>query len=98
MAENNAITESALEAVAWVSYVHSLDGRTDHKVTEEPKWSSEFHRGKYMRRAREIFEVAALHSIVEDTEGDFDEERLITSADVNNASAAKAYELWGGKN
>lgn len=101
MATDNGIPEAAVEAAAWVSYIHSLDGRTSLKITDAPRWSSEFHRDKYMRRGREIFAAAIPHmNLVEpefDVEFDEDGERLITSADINRAGAAKANELWGGK-
>lgn len=86
--------EETLAAAAWVCYVHSLDGRTCLKVTDVPNWTSDFHREKYLRRAREIFAgIAAHQQRLEDEESS---ERLITSADINNASAAKANALWGG--
>lgn len=98
MSDSNGIPAAAVEAAAWASYVHSLDGRTDLKVTDEPKWKSDFHREKYMRRAREIFAAAVPH-MTPDAEVEFDEngERLITSSDINRAGAAKANALWGGK-
>lgn len=90
--------EETLAAAAWVCYVHSLDGRTCLKVTDPPRWTSDFHREKYMRRAREIFAAIAVQKeIARAAEKDETSERLITSADVNNASAAKANALWGGK-
>lgn len=95
MTSNLMPDEETLAAAAWVCYVHSLDGRTCLKVTDVPNWTSDFHREKYLRRAREIFDgVAAHQKRIEEAENT--EERLITSADINNASAAKANALWGG--
>lgn len=97
MTSNMVPDEDTLTAAAWVCYVHSLDGRTCLKVTDTPKWSSDFHREKYVHRAREIFAAIAVQKELAnaaekaDTAG-----HLITSADVNNAGAAKANALWGG--
>lgn len=89
--------EETLAAAAWVCYVQSLDGHTCLQVTDTPKWSSDFHREKYLRRAREVFEAVAAHQErVREAEEAENSERLITSADINNATAAKANELWGG--
>lgn len=97
MTSNMVPDEETLAAAAWVCYVHSLDGRTCLKVTDTPKWSSDFHREKYMRRAREIFAAIAVQKeIARAAEKAKTSEHLITSADVNNASAAKANERWGG--
>lgn len=87
--------EETLAAAAWVCYVHSLDGRTCLKATDVPNWISDFQREKYLRRAREIFAGVAAHQ-ERVREAEEDSERLITSADINNASAAKAHALWGG--
>lgn len=95
MTSNLLPDEETLAAAAWVCYVHSLDSHTCLKVTDTPKWSSEFHRAKYLRRAREVFEAVAAHQ-ERVREAEEDPERLITSADINNASADKANELWGG--
>jgi hypothetical protein len=94
MANELIPNEEMLEVAAWVCYVHSREGRTDFKVTDTPRWNSNFQREKFLRRAKEVFEVVAAHrKPVEESEMP---ERLITSSDVNRAGAAKANALWGG--
>lgn len=97
MTSNLMPDEETLAAAAWVCYVQSLDGHTCLKVTDTPKWSSDFQKEKYLRRAREIFTAVIAHQkqALEAEEAEAPE-HLITSADINNAGAAKANALWGG--